>query len=66
LERKMWKLEYEALKLYHHLCNKHSTLRTERIRQKARQRWQRRIRSAFGCVAQRLDNRTAIAPSQTS
>src|SRR3712207_6966885 len=41
LERQMWKLEYEALKLYHYLNGVYTTTRVERLRRKARQRWQR-------------------------
>ena len=47
----MWKLEYEALKLYHCLNGVYTTTRVERLRQKARQRWQRRVRWAYGCSA---------------
>jgi len=49
MDRQIWKLEYEALKLYHHLSSTGATTRIERIRDKAWRRWRRRVRRAFGC-----------------
>jgi len=54
MDRQIWKLEYEALKLYHHLNSTYATTRVERIRQKAWLRWRRRVRRAFGCSTHRF------------